>query len=76
MPGSHANANFGNVSCSMIRAGRSAPHAVTGKRPPILGVVAEDTVGFGDDVPPLDIMDVGYVALRVLTCFASSFALN
>ena len=50
----------------MIGAGLPAPHAVAGKRPPIPGVVAEDAVCFGDDVPPLDIVKVGSVGVTRL----------
>ena len=50
----------------MIGARGPAPHAVAGKRPPIPGVIAEDAVGLGDDVPPLDIVKIGSVGVARL----------
>ena len=50
----------------MIGAVCSAPHAVACERPPVPGVIAEDAVGLGDDVPPLDIVKVGSVGFARL----------
>ena len=54
---------------AVIGATLSAPYAAARQRSPIPGIVTEDAVGFGDDVPPLDIMQVnpiGVAALDVL----------
>jgi len=59
---SHAHADLGGVSRNnVIRAGLSAPHATTGKRPPVPGVIAEDAVGFSDDVPSLDVVKISAI---------------
>ena len=44
----------------------AAPHAVACKRPSIPGVVAEDAVCFGDDVPPLYIVKIGSIGVARL----------
>ena len=55
----------------------SIPHAVACERPPIPGVVAKNAVGFGDDVPPLDIVKIGSIgAARFDVLLPSSLALN
>ena len=39
---------------------------MAGKGPPIPGVIAKDTIGFGDDVPPLNIVKIGSVGVARL----------
>ena len=50
----------------MIGARGSAPHAVAGKGSSIPGVIAEDAVSLGDDMPPLNVMEIGSVGVARL----------
>ena len=50
----------------MIGARLSTPHAAAGKRPPIPGVVTEDAVRLGDNVPSLHIVKIGSVGVARL----------
>src|SRR5262245_12722064 len=43
----------------MVGASGSVPHAAARERSPVPGVIAKDAVSLGDDMPALDIVEVG-----------------
>src|SRR5262249_25970434 len=57
--GAHADPHFGGIGRFMVGASGSVPHAAACERAPVPGVIAKDAVGLGDDMPALDIVEVG-----------------
>src|SRR5262245_24869576 len=45
----------------MVGARGSVPHAAACERSPVPGVIAKDAVSLGDDMPALDIVEIGTI---------------
>src|SRR4029079_16645794 len=64
--GPYADPYLGGVGCRIKLTARPAPHALRCERPAVPGIMAEDAVGLGDDVPPLNVVKVSSVGVARL----------